>query len=112
MLTEVRFTSQPGGGGKIEFDGLVKKLDTVKEVESQLRDATHQVLSWSDVGRMLILPSQLEPLQPDFVSVTNPGFFYALTSSPCFPTAFTSQLDVVAAVIRDQQCASLGVLVE
>lgn len=45
MLTEVRFTSQPGGGGKIEFDGLVKKLDTVKEVENGLRDATHQVQS-------------------------------------------------------------------
>ena len=45
MLTEVRFAAQQGGGGKIEFDGLVKSLDTVQKVENSLRDAGHQVQS-------------------------------------------------------------------
>lgn len=43
MLTDLRLNSQKGGGGRIEFDGLVKKLETVQKVENSLRDAQHQV---------------------------------------------------------------------
>jgi Tfp pilus assembly PilM family ATPase len=73
MLTEVRFAAQQGGGGKIEFDGLVKSLDTVQKVENGLRDAGHQVQSlgtsrdtetkpyeW-DFGTEIILPAVEAP---------------------------------------------------
>ncbi len=43
MLKELRLTSQKGGGGRIEFDSLVTKLDTVQKLENSLRDAQHQV---------------------------------------------------------------------
>jgi Tfp pilus assembly PilM family ATPase len=43
MLKELRLSSQKGGGGRIEFDGLVKKQETVLKVENSLRDAQHQV---------------------------------------------------------------------